>query len=75
MSFDVPRSGVMGLSHFAVVVHVRPLAQRDRLRGVIVYIPYIVFSSITILTSLFAACWLRAIRESRYGLVGCGVGR
>ena len=75
VSLDIPQSRKNGSIHFAIVVHVCPLTQRDRLRGVIVYIPYVVFSSVTIFTSWSVACGARAIPGSRYGLAGRGIGR
>lgn len=74
MGLDIPRSGIIGDSHFAVVVHVCPLAQRDRLRGVIVNVPHIVFSSVTIFTRWSVACWARATLGDRHGLAE-GIGR
>src|SRR5258706_7908476 len=76
VSLDIPQSGTIGSIHFAVVVHVCPLTQRDRrLRGVIVYIPYIVFSSVTIFTSLPVTCGARALPRGRHGLAGERIGR
>src|SRR5258706_7259688 len=76
VNLDIPQSGTITSIHFAVVVHVCPLTQRDRrLRGVIVYIPYIVFSSVTIFTSWPVTCGARVLPGGGHGLAGQGIGR